>query len=330
MMHEQRETSSLPGVWATVAAGFELTTRHLWLLVIPLLLDVFLWLGPRLSFAPLVEQLIAQWPADIAAVDPRPALETIATRTNLFTNLSVAYLGVPTLWAGAAPEKTPLVAPVFSIDNWAAWAGFLLLLTLVGLLLSALYYTLIARTVVRPQDALGRPAGNAAQVASWIGRTWLRYLALSLLFLAALFAIILPIAAIAAFVLLLSRFLGTLLLLSAPVLILWLLVFLSYTPAGLALNRQSFFRAFGESVRLLQWNLPSGITLLLVVFAGAQVMNWLMLAADNGTWLTLASLPAHAYISTALTAALFLFYRDRYAVLPAADRPSRPEVEPRL
>ena len=80
-----------------MSAGFELTTRYPWLLIIPVLLDVFLWLGPRLSFGPLVQQLVTQLPIDatLTLMDPRPMLDLISTRTNMFTYLSVILLGVP-------------------------------------------------------------------------------------------------------------------------------------------------------------------------------------------------------------------------------------------
>ena len=55
------------GVIEALSAGFDAVLRHPWLLLIPVLLDVFLWVGPRLhapqlyqSFAPTLRQMTAQ------------------------------------------------------------------------------------------------------------------------------------------------------------------------------------------------------------------------------------------------------------------------------
>ena len=39
-------------VLACLAAGFDIVARHPLTVSVPLLLDLFLWLGPRLSLAP--------------------------------------------------------------------------------------------------------------------------------------------------------------------------------------------------------------------------------------------------------------------------------------
>ena len=97
MAQKQTKSAALPGVFATLGNGFELTTRDLWLIVIPAILDVFLWIGPRLSFRPLIESLSAQLPPQPMLVDVMPLLEMFATRLNHFTYLSVSLLGVPAL-----------------------------------------------------------------------------------------------------------------------------------------------------------------------------------------------------------------------------------------
>ena len=59
-MHEQEKSTTLPGIFATISAGFDLTARHLWLLLLPVILDIFYWLGPRLRFQNLITQLTEQ------------------------------------------------------------------------------------------------------------------------------------------------------------------------------------------------------------------------------------------------------------------------------
>ncbi len=320
MMQNPEKTTALPTVWNTVAAGFELTTRHPWLLIVPILLDVFLWLGPRLSFGPLVQELLTQLPMDTTLMDPRPMLDVISLRTNMFTYLSPFFLGVPVLMTGLTPETTPITPSLVDIDSWVLWVGLLVGLTLVGLLLAAIYTTLIASVVVKDDDeTMDRSAAGAGAILQWIGRTWFRFTALALLFLVIFLLILLPISFIGAFVALLSQILATFILLAAPVILLWVVIFMSYTPQGMAINRKPFFPSLVESVRLFQTNLLPALSLLLVVVLSRQLLSWLLLSADDGSWLTLASILGHAFVSTALSAAMLIFYRDRHRLLPDAN-----------
>ncbi len=47
------------GPLACITTGFEVVARAPWLAVLPLLLDLFLWLGPRLSVAPILQDFKA-------------------------------------------------------------------------------------------------------------------------------------------------------------------------------------------------------------------------------------------------------------------------------
>lgn len=329
MMQKQEKLASLPGVWATLAAGFELTTKHWWLLFIPVLLDLFLWLGPRLSFQSVIVQLLAQWPAEAAFYDPRPILELLATRTNMFTYLSVVFIGVPALMNGLVPLQTPLAPSVIEITSAGRWLGVFVLFTLLGLLLTAIFYSLIGRTVLKQYHNQAaesnnddKPKGQLLPLPSllWLApRTWLRFLGLAILFLLLMIAIIVPISIILAFVTVVSQQAAVIVALSTPVLFFWALIFLSFAPQGLVLNQRPFFKSVGQSVRLLQWNLVPAILLLLVITLVNRILQELLLAADDGSWLTLASIFGHAFVTTAMLVAMFIFYRDRYTVLFADD-----------
>lgn len=307
MAQTQTDARPLPGVPATIGAGFDLVTRNLWLVAIPVALDVFLWLGPRLSFRPLIEELIVQMPTDALLMDPRPSLELIADRTNLFTYLSVLLAGVPALMTGITPERTPLATRTLEISNWGEWAGGILGLTLLGLLLTAVYYTLIARAAAAPTGSQSRG------LVSHSLRSFGRLLGLAILFIVLLIIIVVPLIIMAAFIGLLSQAAATIVLLAVPVVVLWLLLFLSLTPRGMVINQQPFIPALVDSVRLFRANMPHATALMLLTFGISRLVGALMLTADDGSWLTLASLIGHAFIMTSLVAAAFIFYRDRYA-----------------
>ena len=239
MVQKQGQTTALPGVFSTLSAGFELTTRYLWLMVIPAALDLFLWIGPRLSFRALIENLIAtsaaQLPANMLTLDVG-ALTEAAGRVNHFAYLSVSLLGVPALMAGPMPEKTPIAPAIIDGGGLGAWLGWLVVFTLGGLLLTAVFYNLIAYAMRRSLAATtAMPPLGAARFVRRTVHTWLRLVALLALAVLLVLVITIPVALLAGFLTLLSQAVAVFVLFGAVVLIMWLLMFLSYTPQGLSL-----------------------------------------------------------------------------------------------
>lgn len=312
MSHKQENSAPLPGVWQTIAAGFDLTSKHLWLAILPIILDCFLWLGPRLSGRPIIERLAAMMPADPAVGDLSAQLLALAPRTNLFTSLSIPLVGLPALMVGATPEKTPLTPPIIELNNAGLWIGLFLVLTLTGVLLTAVYFTLIAREV-------GRAGGSAPLAApallGRIGRLWLRFLALGLLLIVLAFVLYLPLLPIGLLLSLVSSALGLLVLFLGPVLLLWVIIYLFFAPHGMALYGRSLLQAASESVQLVRGQFIPALGLLLAVFVIRNLLAMVLLLADDGSWLTLASILGHAFVTTSLVTSTFIFYRDRYLAL---------------
>ena len=169
MLQKQENPTTLPGVFSTLAAGFELSTRYLWLMLVPALLDLFLWIGPRLSFRPLLESLATQLPPQAMPLDLAPLLDTYAARLNHFSYLSVPLLGVPALMTGLTPEKTPIQPLILERSGIGEWFGYFLLFTLGGLLLAAIYYSLIASALRRAGGHKTLPYSEFITPAATVG-----------------------------------------------------------------------------------------------------------------------------------------------------------------
>src|SRR5579859_1685514 len=70
-----RRQAQPTGVIETLSAGYSAVNHHLWVLVLPILLDVFLWFGPHVSYSPLVGPVVTQateWTRQVA-LGPRRA-----------------------------------------------------------------------------------------------------------------------------------------------------------------------------------------------------------------------------------------------------------------
>lgn len=317
MTHGKENSTSPPGVWQTIAAGFDLTARHFWLVLLPALLDAFYWLGPRLSMRPLVERYVAMLPADPAITSITEQLIALAPRTNLFTSLSVPVLGLPALMVGASPPETPLPTQVFELESMGLWLGLFVLFSLVGLLLTAVYFTLIAQEVGRKAGQSDRlPVVRLARRIVWL---WGQLVGLTLVVIILAFLVYVPLLPLSFVVGLISALLSVFVLMTGPVLILWLIIYLFFAPHGLALNGRSLLQAATESIYLVRAHLFSVVGLMMVLFLGRNIMATLMLLADDGSWLTLASILGHAFVMTSLVAATFIYYRDRYPISLVAE-----------
>lgn len=314
-MQKQEETRTQPGVWQAIVTGFDLTAKHPWLLILPILLDLFFWLGPRLQFQSLITDLIATLPQDPQLLEFMGPLTEVAPRTNLFTVLSVPLIGVPTLMATLSPETLPLQPAAWEVDSWGVWVALFMGLLVIGLLLTAVYYLMITAVVSQPPGRIDWRywAGKFAPATR-------RLFALALLFVAISLLIYLPISFVGAIAFLIAAPIGTLILLVAPLVLVWVVIYLSMSPQIIYLEERPALRAARESLSFVQRNLLPLLLLLLLVLLAGTVVDWLLVLAENGTWLTLINIAGHAFVSTALVTALFVFYRDRAVTGGAAGR----------
>lgn len=302
----------LPDIFATIGAGFELTTRHFWLVLLPALLDIFYWLGPRLSIRPLIEEAMRFWSVYPSLKEATDQILAMAPRTNLFSSLSVPLIGVPALMAQLAPEKTPLTPQVVELTSSLAALGILVGLTVVGLLLTAVYLNLIAYVVLRQDPTI------TVSYRQWGQRVlvvWARLLLIATAFVTLVVLVFFPLSIISLIVAFLSPMASIILLFLGQMLFVWLVIMLVFLPQGLTLNGRNLLRSAVESFQLVRLNLLSTMIFLGSMFLIHNMLKNILLFADDGSWLTLSGILAHAFVSTSFIVATFLFYRDRFAFL---------------
>lgn len=304
------------GVIASLAGGFETVNARLELILLPLALDLFLWLGPRLSILPLVERVtntvVRQLGAD-ASAEQQAVLAMFSERMreygqvfNLFSFLSTAPLGVPSLFAArgstVAPTGQPAVWYIDSVPLYLLlWAGFALL----GLFLAALYFGGIAQQV---RDHRLSPPMLLRQV--W--GDWARITALAVLVVVYLLLFGLPLLVVCGILWVLSPLAGTLAWLLVFTLLLWSLFYCGFALHAMLLSRRGLLGALWDSVRMVQFNLPHAASLFVLVVLINVGLAWVWNLPEDRSWLMLLGVGGHALISTALAAATFVFYQDRY------------------
>jgi len=309
------KTSRLPSLVETISQGFAAVHRCLWVLLIPLLLDLCYWLGPRISVQPLVDRLLAL----VKALDPQ-RWEAFRQQTDGQLTTTTALLD---FWQDGLVQMpnvnllkplnlvTPLiVAPpppitptVWSISSLAVLLGAWLLINIIGLVATSVYLLPLA-DVVRGVDvrriSFARFVRALGSLASIVG----------LYILAALVGGI-PLLLAASIAAVISPALGGIISIFALALLIWLLFTASFSFDAVVVSGVGPLRALLTSLFLVQRSFWSTMGLLILgwmILAGMAII-WQVLSTT--TWGLIVAMVGGAYISTGLAAAHLIFYRDR-------------------
>lgn len=315
------------GVIESLTGGFETVASHVGLILLPAALDLFLWLGPRLSINPIMQKLIdllnsVPAPDTASAENQRTTVEffkAVGERANVFNLLSTAPLGVPSMMAGQLPDALPGGRPVvLFLNNELLFLILALACLLLGLLLGAAYFSLIGSLLRDPKLA-------SAEVARRIIINWAKLAAFGILFVILAFFISVPfVLAVGLLQVLASALLSAVaggglaaLLIGLAVtvwnaVLLWMLLYAAFALHGMVLKDRGVFGAIWDSARLVQWNLMAAMGLFIVIFLINWGLGYVWSLPKPDSWLTLAGIGGHAFVSTGLVAATFVFYKDRY------------------
>lgn len=306
MMQKHQQHVTKPGIWATISAGFELTTKHYWLILIPILLDTFFWLGPRLSLRLIVEQGAAVWQEVELIPGMAEQMLALAPNLNLFTVLAVPWLGVPALMSSlVTPFQTPITPAAIELQSVGAVGLLLAGLSLLGLLLSVFFLLLVAQAVGMGQGWAERPFLFRLRIA------WVRLFMMGIALVALIALIYVPVGMVSLVASFISPLLGLFTLLVVPVVVIWIVIALYFIPQGVLLHGQTLRQAMGVSLGLLQQQAASSLSMILAVMVLGTLAQQVLILFDDGSWVTSINIVAHAFIQTSLTAATFIYYRDR-------------------
>lgn len=305
------------GTLACLKMGFEVVARNPELILTPFCLDLFLWLGPRLSIAPIVRAfriLMNRWLlTDLAfpevsegAAMVDQVLGEVARTFDLFSTLRPAPLvGVPVLMPYRITVARPFgVRPEWPVRSVPGMIGLALLLMVVGLALTALYLRGVGRRVIDETEA--PLPGPQSPPAVWIQFVKLGALLLSLLVVFSIgFSFFLTLVGMVSMAV--AGILTTLGFSS----VLFAGVHLVFAVPGIVQLRRGPLRAIHESLILTRSDFMNVLLLLGLVLLISHGLNVVWSLPDPGSWSTLVGLAGHAFVSTGLTAALFVFYQER-------------------
>jgi hypothetical protein len=90
----------------------------------------------------------------------------------------------------------------------------------------------------------------------------------------------------------------------------WVIVPLFFWAHGIFLNRQNVFTSMLSSLQLTRFTLPTSSLFVLTVFLLSYGLSFLWRIPSLDSWLTLLGIFGHSFVTTALLAASFIYYRD--------------------
>ena len=295
-----------PGLLASLMAGFDSVATHIAVILPPVLLDLFLWLGPRLRLKEFLQPLIERLPS-LASSFPSsfPDLPTvqmawtgIADEFNLFVVLRTFPVGATSLLSFETSGKNPLGDPLSQdAGSLIGILGWAILLVFLGWIIGAWYYHWVSKVVL------------GSEVRS-LSKSLLQVIFLSLIWLGLLFLSGLPALLVLSVLTAISPVLGQVVLFAGAMILVWLLMPIFFSAHGIFSLQLDALRSILNSLRMVRFTLPNTGLFLLAFIILNQGLNFLWNTPSQDSWWMLVGIGGHAFVSTALLAASFIYYRD--------------------
>lgn len=313
-----------PGIINSIKAGFDMIASHITAILLPLLLNLFLWLGPRLRmdalFNSIKDDVVSIWrTGGVPAEDIQRILtwyETTIPNINLFWIIRTLPIGISSLLFPQQPAATPLGNPLVLQVDAVNLMGWVFLLNLLGWVGGGLYFRSVAWLTVADKE------NQPIQISRAIVQTVLTSIIWSILSV----IILVPAFLVLAVVLQFSAFFANLLILFMSLISMWVIVPFFFWPHGIFLRRQNFLTSILSSVQMTRFTLPTSSMFVLTVFLLSVGLNFLWSIPPEDSWMTLLGIFGHSFVTTALLASSFVYYRDMTAWLQAVIEKLRPNA----
>lgn len=299
-----------PKIFAAFKAGFDTVSKHLYLLIFPIILDLFLLFGFRITIVELMQDVIQKLILPPSATpDLVASWETVKIQTveffryfSLTSFLRTFPVGIPSLFSVTDFERNPIGTYQF-IQLEQPGSAFLVILgmSFIGLFFAFFFYRSIARAI-STQSASTESILDKKSMVSWIMIPTVSFT----FTLVVIFPAILIISLIGA-ILPIFPSIGYFLL---TIGIITLITPMLFTPHFLFLENMTFKQALLTSFRTVRLTNAKSTTFLFIAIVVSYLTNMLWRIPSDDSWMLLVSVFGHALISTVILAASFHFILD--------------------
>lgn len=309
---EEPAKPKLPGVIDTIGLGFERLISRPLVIVVPVLIDLYLWLGLKVTAAPLTLRL-ADWLGDSGGFGE---LLTNQGGYNVleFISFQLPTLRLPTLMP-LLSDPAQLGLPGVGTETTLGWW----LVALLGLT-ALLFSYLIGAVYLRWLNATttGEPFRIQAPLEL---RTATRLLGWAIQCLLVFALIGFPLIAASVTLAAAGAGMSGLLLAIALLPLAWGFIFFFFSALAIVVDGTTAIESFRSSYRVVRayfWQALGFIVAFMLVTGGFPFFWRFLLNAPAGVAIAIIG---NAFIASGMLAAAMLFYRDRAAELQLADNP---------
>lgn len=299
-----------PRIIPAFVAGFNAIANHIYLILFPVLLDVFLWFGPLVRVKNLVQpifentlkQMASVYPADTLAL-MQASKETIMQffeQFNLLFILRTYPVGVPSLLVGTALLDNPL--GTITVKELASNSDVMLVVIaclLVGIILGAVLFGLIARVVGSQKEPL-----NVNNLINQVKNTLVYFIMMVALGI----GLALPSLCLMSAIIVFLPGLGSIPFMVMGVILVWVLLPLAFSSHGIFTGQPNTFSSIMTSIRLVRRYLPGTGLFFLIAILISQGLDMLWATPASIDWLSLVGILGHGFISCGVLAASFVYY----------------------
>lgn len=300
-----------PKIIQALTAGFDTIASHPYLILFPILLDLFLWFGPSWRvdafFQPIIENL--ELLSGINGADIDMLLESyqafwqdLGANFDLALSLRTLPIGVPSLMVSKPSFLNPLgQPPVFSLESSFQVLFFLGFFLLIGYLIGSIYFSNISNQIIQGQKKKGEMT---------FLKTFLQIILMPLILLTLFVLLSIPLMLILGLVTMFSPAMGQLMIFLGGVILLWVLMPLVFTPHCIFLYRQNLIAAMMTSISVVRTSMGKTAWFLILSFIIIEGMDMLWRTPEVDNWFLLVGILGHAFVVTAIIAASFHYFLD--------------------
>lgn len=300
-----------PAIITAFIAGFNTIANKPYLIIIPVLLDLFFWFGPSWRivgfFQPYLQSLttvpVFQTPeyADMLKNIQAIWAEIIAN-FNFALTIKTLPIGVPSLMVTKPAFTNPLGStPTFDLESNLQVIGFWVLFLMVGFFLANVYFQNISKQIIASTSEEG--------YKSWL-RTFSQLVLIPIVFVIILLILSIPVLLLITVITIFSQAISTFMFLIIGLIILWILMPLIFTPHAIYLYRQNLVSAMMTSIKVVRVSMSQTAWFLLLSFILIEGMDYLWRRPPVDNWFLAVGIFGHAFVVSGVIAASFHYFLD--------------------
>jgi hypothetical protein len=313
-----QQKPSAPSLIDNLGDGYRALNRRPLLVLLPIAINLYLWFGTQISFAPLVSDFASfvERTQPVEAARDQNTIETLTAFSQLDMRQPLAVLNsVPTLPVAQIVGLMGNTSEAIQVRS--IWIALLIVvaINIVALPLTAGFLTRMADAVRSER----RPWGVSLRFSVRVGLSIVGVVAILAVVGAAL---LLPFFVFTAVLMAVNQAIGIFALSLMVLAVFWVQIYLGFATEAIAMNGLNPLRALHASFNIVRrnfWGTLGFIGISYIISTGGAVIWRMLVGTTVGLIIAIIS---SAYIGCGLQAARMLFFQERLQRWQKPQQPS--------